>query len=390
MLLIMKKILVIHTKYRITGGEDIAVDSEVATLKRYFNVETLYFSNNKTEKLFKQIISFFRNKNQNANKILIDKLNSFNPDLVYVHNTWFKPSLGIFKVLENKGVKHFLKLHNYRFDCGRHFTKSAHLKNQEKCKACGMKSSSNIIFNKYFQESYLKSLILIRFSKKYFKLLKNIKIITLTEFQRKYLIDLGVKSENINTLINPISILESKIDDFDLSIKKNNYIIYAGLISEEKGVDSLISTYNLLVDFKKKLVIAGEGPLLAELKNKYKNNQKIIFTGKLANEEVLYLIKNSYSTITNTCLYEGQPTLLSEASKLEKNSIYPISGGIQEFFPEGNPFAFKANNEIDLLKKLKLLRHEDIVKDQAQKNKKFIEEKLKEDNYINIFREIVE
>jgi len=43
-----------------------------------------------------------------------------------------------------------------------------------------------------------------------------------------------------------------------------------------------------------------------------------------------------------------------------------------------------------LLKKLKLLRHEDIVKDQAQKNKKFIEEKLKEDNYINIFREIVE
>ena len=36
----MKKILVIHTKYRITGGEDIAVDSEVATLKRYFNVET--------------------------------------------------------------------------------------------------------------------------------------------------------------------------------------------------------------------------------------------------------------------------------------------------------------------------------------------------------------
>ena len=60
MLLIMKKILVIHTKYRITGGEDIAVDSEVATLKRYFNVETLYFSNNKTEKLFKQIISFFR------------------------------------------------------------------------------------------------------------------------------------------------------------------------------------------------------------------------------------------------------------------------------------------------------------------------------------------
>ena len=50
----------------------------------------------------------------------------------------------------------------------------------------------------------------------------------------------------------------------------------------------------------------------------------------------------------------------------------------------------EANNEIDLLKKLKLLRHEEIVKDQAKSNKKFIEEKLKESNYIGKFREIVE
>ena len=97
-----------------------------------------------------------------------------------------------------------------------------------------------------------------------------------------------------------------------------------------------------------------------------------------------------FRSITNTSLYEGQPTLLSEASKLQINSIYPSSGGIQEFFPKDNPFAFKANNEIELLKKLKLLRHEEIVKDQAKSNKKFIEEKLKESNYISKFREIVE
>ena len=43
-----------------------------------------------------------------------------------------------------------------------------------------------------------------------------------------------------------------------------------------------------------------------------------------------------------------------------------------KFFPKDNPFAFKANNEIDLLKKLKLLRHEDIVKDQAKNNKNLL------------------
>ena len=41
----MKKILIIHNKYQNIGGEDIAVDQEVNTLKKYFDVQELYFSN---------------------------------------------------------------------------------------------------------------------------------------------------------------------------------------------------------------------------------------------------------------------------------------------------------------------------------------------------------
>ena len=40
-----KKILILHTKYRTTGGEDIAVDNEAKSLEKVFDVETLYFSN---------------------------------------------------------------------------------------------------------------------------------------------------------------------------------------------------------------------------------------------------------------------------------------------------------------------------------------------------------
>ena len=41
-------------------------------------------------------------------------------------------------------------------------------------------------FNKYYEDSYLKSLIVNRYGRKYFKILKNkdIKILTLTEFHR--------------------------------------------------------------------------------------------------------------------------------------------------------------------------------------------------------------
>lgn len=385
----MKRILVIHTKYTITGGEDIAVENEVSALKKYFDVETLYFSNKLNENIFKQVFYFLTNKNPQANMLLINKLNSFEPDLVYIHNTWFKPSLGIFKVLDRYKVKYILKIHNYRFDCGRYITKFSHFKNDKICKGCGNDTKNNLIFNKYFQDSYLKSIILLIYSKRYFKLIKNIKILTLTKFQKNYLINNGFNSENIRTLVNPIETLNYEKSKFDFDLEPKSYLIYAGLISDEKGVGLLIETYKLLVNYDKKLVIVGEGPLLNKLKNKNIGNNNIIFLGRLNNSEVLSLINNSYSVVTNTSLYEGQPTLLSEASKLGVNSIYPKSGGIAEFFPEDNPFAFNPRNEIDLLKKLKLLKHEEIVQRQAMENNNHIEAMLSTENYIDSFRESV-
>ena len=44
-----------------------------------------------------------------------------------------------------------------------------------------------------------------------------------------------MNTKNINTLINPISISEDIVKEFKFKIKKNNYLIYAGLVSEEKG-----------------------------------------------------------------------------------------------------------------------------------------------------------
>lgn len=41
----MKKILVIHNRYQITGGEDIAVENEIKFLQKQYNVKVLYFEN---------------------------------------------------------------------------------------------------------------------------------------------------------------------------------------------------------------------------------------------------------------------------------------------------------------------------------------------------------
>ena len=120
----MKKILVIHNRYLEKGGEDIAVNHEVELLKDKFNVKELYFDN-EINNYLSQAFYFLINKNIKSISRLRNILNDYEPDLVYVHNTWFKASLGIFQELEKHNQNTVIKLHNFRYLC----TNSLSIKN---------------------------------------------------------------------------------------------------------------------------------------------------------------------------------------------------------------------------------------------------------------------
>ena len=64
----MKKILVVHNKYRYIGGEDIAVDNEIALLRKHFDVSELYFDND-IKNVFTQFFYFLFNSNFKSKKI---------------------------------------------------------------------------------------------------------------------------------------------------------------------------------------------------------------------------------------------------------------------------------------------------------------------------------
>ena len=156
----MKKILIIHNNYRNIGGEDIAVKNEISFLKKHYEVETLYFSN-KSNNLIRDLSTLvFRNNVKSNNKVKL-AINNFKPDLIYIHNTWFQASLGIFDVIKNTNIKTIVKLHNFRYFCTRYYLSSNHLNNNEICKACGFINSSVGKINKYFSDSLIKSLAVI-------------------------------------------------------------------------------------------------------------------------------------------------------------------------------------------------------------------------------------
>jgi glycosyltransferase involved in cell wall biosynthesis len=381
----MKKILVIHTKYRNLGGEDIAVDNEINFLKNFYDVKTIYFSNTLT-KYFTQIVAFITNSNKSSLDLLKEQLESFQPDIVYVHNTWFKASLGIFNVLHNYDTKVVLKLHNLRYDCTQSIFSYKHFSDTDTCKACGRTKKRFSILNTYFEGELLKSLIVLWYGKKYIDILKNynIKILVLTKFHLKKLLELGINREKIEIFPNYVN--NGGIADNKENSK--NYIVYAGRVSKEKGVSELIETF-LDADLDNIILkIIGDGPILSDLKQKY-HFSNIEFYGQRSNKEVLEIIKESKAVVTATKLYEGQPTLLCEASTLGVPSIFPKSGGISDFFPKNYRFSFEHLEYGGLKKKLKLLQDEKIRLTQGRENKNYIEKYLSEKILIERFEKIL-
>ena len=373
----MKKILLIHTQYQNTGGEDIAVDNEINLLEKEYEVRSLKIKNS-FRTFFLNLIGMNNNKNKINN--LIEK---YDPSIIYFHNTWFSIPSSYIRSLSKRNLDVRIKLHNFRYICCSSYLLKNHVSNMESCGACGIENKKYKFFNKYFEESYLKSIYSIYFHKKFFSLIKdaNLKIYVLTNFHRNFLINKGINEEKISVLRNYLPEVK-----FGSVIKDDDYILYAGRISKEKGIIELLESFNKSNVQNLGLKIIGSGPLLDYVKKIY-SSEKIKFYGALDNKEVLNYIKNAKAVVTATKMYEGQPNLLCESSLLGKVSIFPNAGGIKEFFPQDSSFMYDQFQYDQLVEKIISLKDNGNLDAEGIKNKKFANEILSIDKLIRKFKE---
>jgi glycosyltransferase involved in cell wall biosynthesis len=351
----MIKILVVHNFYRNFGGEDSNIHDEIQFLQNDYQVK-FFQAKNEDKFLFFPLLGLITRSNFKKNREFKKIINEFGPSIVYIHNTWFNINLGIFSILKKHNIKTIVKIHNFRYDCSRYFFAKNHLKGKKRCDACSFEDKKGLIINKYFESSYVKSLLLYFYSLKYFKILLNfpIKIIAINNFHKLQLTKLGITKDKIEVINNPLN-----LESYQSTNKKNN-IIYAGRLSREKGLSELIEAWLAANMDDYTLIIIGEGELSSKLRDKYTQNN-IKFLGFLPNEKVIEYISNATAVVTATKLYEGQPRLLSEASALGTISIYPSFGGMDEFFPVDYEFSFEQFNYDDLKDKLLLLKNSKII-----------------------------
>lgn len=384
----MEKVLIVHTKYQQIGGEDIAVLNEYNFLKNKFIVEIIYFDNSKFN-IFTLLKIFLFNVNQRSLNELKLKIKEFDPDFIYIHNLWFNGSVGLLKYLVKSDINFALKLHNFRNTCTKNILTKNHIGFNTFCMGCGNEYKKSTILNKYFKDSWFKSILVMRYGKSFFKILKShsFPIFVLTDFYKSYLMSLGFNENRITVLRNYIKPQNFKANT---SPKTEKYIVYAGLISKEKGIEELIAAFkkSKLISEGYKLKIIGNGPIFKNVKQQYQSSE-VEFLGQLSNEITLDIISKSKAVVTATKLYEGQPTLLCEATNLKVLSIFPNNGGIAEFFPPQTKFKFTSNDYEALKNKFDLLLDDQVVKEEIMNNYEFLE-KLIDENYIfNQFSKVI-
>lgn len=377
----MNKILIINTEYREFGGEDSNIVDEVAVLSKHYEVEYINFSNKGRLNII-DFFSFFLRSNISSNKEIIKKIKEFGPDIVYIHNLWFKGNLGFIKKLLKKNIKIVLKIHNFRFDCAKSFLLKKHLNGNEFCYKCGIENK-HIFLNKYFKNSYLKSILLIWFNKKYLSIInsEHINLFVLNNFYKEFLEGAGFQKDRIFISHNPIFLKNNISYNFNSS-----YVIYAGALTKEKGIIELVKYWHES-KIKCKLYIAGTGNLKNQITQLARNN--VQFLDELPHNQVLKLIEESKAVITATKMYEGQPRLFFEAMCNGVPIIYPSFGGLDEYFPPDYSLAFKQYDYIDFVNKIKLLENKNLLEHESERLFKNFEQNFQEEKIIDNFNVIL-
>ena len=128
-------------------------------------------------------------------------------------------------------------------------------------------------------------------------------IIALNQVHKNKLIDFGINQNKIEMIFNIIN-----FQNYNSAKLKENIVVYAGRISEEKGVDEILKSWQKSELKNFELIVIGDGEDREILERQYKSKD-IMFLGHLEIEEVLKIISKAKAVVVATKLYEGQPRL---------------------------------------------------------------------------------
>ena len=282
-------------------------------------------------------------------------IEDFKPDVVHLHNIHTQLSPVIAEIAHKKGIKVFWTLHDTKLVCPCYTC----MRDGKWCTEC-FTNKKAVIKHKCMPGGIIGATIGYLEQKKWNKdLLEKYttKFLPPSQFMADTCIKGGYSRGKFQVLCNFIDVEKVKNPCFDKTLKtdilgntiasKEQYYCYLGRVTEVKGIRTLCEAANKL---PYKLVVIGGGELLDELKEKYSNSDKIIFTGQKNWNEFRPVLEGAKFMVLPSEWSENNPLTVIESQSLGTPVLGARIGGIPELIEENVSGMTFVSGDVDDLK----------------------------------------
>lgn len=376
------RILLVHNFYQFRGGEDEVVENEQALLEKYGNKVETYFVDSSEIKgysiLKKALVIPQTIFNRKRGIEVVNKAKKINADIVHIHNFWPLISPSIFFELNKAKIPYIQTVHNFRYTVA-----NALLESKDWNQSTKELTIQHRPFNS-LKKSYLMTFIYWLTSRfvRWSKVLKKGPGALL--FLNSFGADVQERFfPGVKTFIKGNFLPLQQIYDITTDETVEPYFLFLSRLSEEKGIELLLEAYQKS-SLNTKLKIAGTGPLLKKLQQKYKSEENIEFLGFVSGETKAHIMaKAIVLAIPSTCL-ENFPVTIVEANTYGTPVIASNSGGLPYMIdPNITGLLFESGNVLELSQKLQWCeKHPDELKEMGTAAQIYAEENFSEEkNY---------
>ncbi|MDZ7860574.1 MAG: glycosyltransferase family 4 protein [Candidatus Krumholzibacteriota bacterium] len=267
--------------------------------------------------------------NREAARNITELIESFKPDIAHFHNIHDHLSTSIVKPFYSRGIPIVWTLHDYRLIC----PNSTFLSKGEICERCLPGRFYNVLLRRCKKGSLPASLVAMLSA--YFGRLTRVKnrvshFITPSLFLKGKLVSAGFDEGRITAVPNFVD-----LSSFASDPEEEDYFIYSGRLSFEKGIDILIEAAAKLQSGR--LLIVGGGPEEERLKGLAARlgADNVEFTGHKSKDELRHILSRAQFAVLPSRWYENLPFSIIEAFAVGKAVVASDIGGIPEMVKDG-------------------------------------------------------
>jgi glycosyltransferase involved in cell wall biosynthesis len=373
------RILSVHSRYQIRGGEEEVFEAEIDLLRQKGHCVDVYEDHNaRIDKLNKANLALKTIWSQEAYQAVSNYLTANTYDLIHIHNFFPLISPSIYYAAKANKVPVVQTLHNYRLLC----SNGLFFRDGQVCEDCLGKLipwpgawHGCYRRNKAASAATVGMLSIHRALGTWNNLVD--KYIVLTEFARQKFIQGGLPTEKIVVKPNFVA------PDPQIGSGKGDYMLYVGRLSVEKGLDVLLSAWGLLPN-KIPLKIVGDGPLSEQVVEATKKFPQIEWLGRKPIREVYDIMGTAIAVIIPSKWYETFGRVATEAFAKGTPVIASNLGAIAELVDSGRlGLCFIPGDAQDLASKVQwLIEHpEELAFMHVEARKEFEAKYTAENNY---------